>query len=321
VSEQNQEIREGQHCPESPPPPPAETTDDWMLAGLLDGLLPDGRGWSLGDGQGGTLAHVAARNGLLPPDFDGWEIADCRRMSVAHEAAEHGHLPTSFRAWELRDPVGRTVAHLAAERGPLPPGFDLWTLQDKCGINVAEVAAAYRHLPPGVEDWRELIPSAGNPFNLRPPCLLPGCLPAADPELARRLEERLASRFPTLWALSREPQEGYGFTNLLGDFLDAFYIRERETKTAMLRESPADMPERWQVPFLAGTAELLSRRFDLVPPPWIAEHRCFLPEDETYIPACLAGLPESRRLAMKRRTPLEFSSRNLIADWDVLYRV
>jgi hypothetical protein len=292
-----------------------------MLAGLLDGFLPDSRGWSLGDGFGDTLAHFAARNGLLPPDFSEWEIIDGRRMSVAHDAAEHGHLPPSFRAWELRDPAGRTVAHLAAERGLLPPGFDLWTLQDKCGVNVAEVAAAYRHLPAGVEDWRELIPTSGKPVNLRPPCLWPGCDRPSDPGLERRMEEIIATRYPTLRSLSQEKQEGHGFTNLLGDFLDAFYIRGRETKTLMLRESPADMPERWQVPFVAATAALLSRRFDLEPPRWTGERRCFLPEDETYIPACLAGLPESRRLAMKRRTPPEFSSRNLIASWNVLYRV
>lgn len=318
MSEHNREIREDQQGHVSLKPPSAETSEAWMAAGLLSGILPDRRGWSLGDGSGDTLAHFAARNGLLPPGFDEWGIVNSLRMSAAHECAEHGRLPPSFRAWELRDPAGRTVAHLAAERGPLPPGFDLWTLQDKCGVNVAEVAAAYRHLPPGVRDWRELIPAAGKPAELRPPCLLPGGLRPADPELARRIEERLASRYPTLQALSRKPQEGYGFTNLLGDFLDAFYIRQRETKALMLRDVPDDMPELWQVPFLAGTAALLSRRFDLDPPPWTGERRCFLPEGETY---CPVSLPENRRLAMKKKTPIEFSSRNLITSWNVLYRV
>ncbi|MDR1608792.1 MAG: hypothetical protein LBT38_10355 [Deltaproteobacteria bacterium] len=298
--------------------PDPKVADEGFLKGLLEGTLPDARGWTLDNGFGSTLAHVAAENGLLPPEFQDWGLLDWRRATVAHVAAKARRLPLTFNDWELRDAIGRTVAHEVAELGPLPPGFDLWTLQDRCGVSVAEVAWGYDHLPRGVFDWRALTRAAREPVNLRPTFSWSGDTLSFDPEIRRKLEERLAVKFPTLRDISENCWKGQRFVILMGDFLDAFYMRKRVTRELMIQDCPQDGPENWQLPFLAATASLLARRFDLKTPPWTERANCFLPENESY---CPVDLDEPYLKAIKAKSPLEFLSRNIIVDWTTLYRV
>jgi hypothetical protein len=184
---------------------------------------------------------------------------------------------------------------------------------------VAETAAGWGHLPEGVTDWRELARSARETEGKRPSRIWPYREERIDPEILRRLDERDSVRFPTLRGISAEIREtDYGFVNLMGDFLDAFYVRKPCTQAKMIAEPPEPMPERWQVPFLAASACLLAYRFDLDAPPWTGESRCYLPEGESYYPHHPSERAKER---IREGNPLEFTVRNLFFSWNVLYRV
>jgi len=96
-----------------------------------------------------SIAHVAAKEGLLPKDFSAWDIPTVhienpsRMKTVAHIAAINSRLPKNFDQWSLIDGEGKTVAHEAAFRGCLPDGFKEWDLLDSEGVTVAEVAFSH----------------------------------------------------------------------------------------------------------------------------------------------------------------------------------
>jgi len=74
---------------------------DLALAALRWADLPDNFDWSVTDGRGRTIAHEAAKQGILPPGFSRWELADEDGWTVAHTAAQCGHLPPDFERWDL----------------------------------------------------------------------------------------------------------------------------------------------------------------------------------------------------------------------------
>ena len=130
------------------------------LQALLDENLPaDFAGWGLCeprrpfDGGPHTLAHYAAKRGLLPDGFECWGLVNGRGETVAHVALERGPLPSSFDRWELKGAFYESVAHVAAKIGRLPRGFALWGLMNDYGNTVAHSAAYAGLLPDDFDRW------------------------------------------------------------------------------------------------------------------------------------------------------------------------
>ena len=69
-------------------------------SGVLKG---DGSYWSLKDGYGYPLAHIAAKKGVLPYNFDQWDVRDTRGRSVAYVVALYNHFPIRDSLTELID--------------------------------------------------------------------------------------------------------------------------------------------------------------------------------------------------------------------------
>ncbi|MDR1041469.1 MAG: hypothetical protein LBR80_15175 [Deltaproteobacteria bacterium] len=248
----------------------------------------------------------------MPADFSQWHLTDDRDIPVAHVAAEHGTLPTDFRDWEIRDRPGRTVAHIAVQQGPLPPHYDLWTLRDRCGFNVAETVCIHGNLPAGISDWRVLVETAATPRNLiRPNPLWPTLSDSGSAALDALL-------LTIICGISTGVARGEDFPILIGDFLDAFYLHGSETRNMMIRESPRDMAEHWQVPYLGATAAVLARRFDLEVPAWACRPRCFLTDAAPYSPFRMS---RENILTAPASTPPEFRERNVFVSGSALYRV
>jgi hypothetical protein len=78
----------------------------------VNGTLPaDFDHWDLANGDGQTLAHLAAYYSRLPVDFSQWHLANSRRgWAVAHEATATGCLPDNFDQWGLTS-RGMSVLH------------------------------------------------------------------------------------------------------------------------------------------------------------------------------------------------------------------
>jgi hypothetical protein len=73
--------------------------------------------------DGWTVAHEAAKHGLLPPGFDRWDLADSKGKTVAQVAYELGHLPDNFPFYGLlkrqgnpRCIVGGSSTHISVNR-------------------------------------------------------------------------------------------------------------------------------------------------------------------------------------------------------------
>lgn len=63
--------------------------------------LPDDLGqWLMTNEEGNTLAHIAAKKGILPPDWtdktEHWLIKDALKTTIAHNAAINGTLPINW---------------------------------------------------------------------------------------------------------------------------------------------------------------------------------------------------------------------------------
>jgi hypothetical protein len=73
--------------------------------------------WHQIDGQGWTIAHVAAMWIDLPRSFNQWELTTGEGDTVAHIAAEHGQYMKNFNKWELQNNNNkRTVASIFMEQ-------------------------------------------------------------------------------------------------------------------------------------------------------------------------------------------------------------
>ena len=111
---------------------------------------------------------------------------------------------------------------------------------------------------------------------------------------------------------------GENFYLLLGDFLDTFYAAAPECRRTMIATMPLDMDRQELVPFLAATAHKLANDYDIVPPKWVFDPRCYLPGMKPHF-ACNAR--SNLRLLFMYKSPSEFKHRNLFVDENVLVRV
>ena len=118
--------------------------------------------------------------------------------------------------------------------------------------------------------------------------------------------------------ISKKTNDGGDFYLLLGDFLDAFYKAPPDVQAQMISKSPEDMGRQELVPFLASTAHKLANDYELEPPRWTFEKRCFLPGRRPHF-ACNAK--DNLRLLFMYKAPAEFKHRNLFVDENVLSRV
>jgi hypothetical protein len=118
--------------------------------------------------------------------------------------------------------------------------------------------------------------------------------------------------------LSRKSNAGDDFYLLLGDFLDAFYRATPNIQIQMINEPPEDMARPEYVPFLASTAHKLANDYNLEPPRWVFEKRCYLPGKEPFFACNAQG---DLRLLFMYKSPSEFKHRNLFVDENALVRV
>lgn len=122
----------------------------------------------------------------------------------------------------------------------------------------------------------------------------------------------------TLYNIAVQTNGGADFYLLFGDFLDAFYKAEAKTRMNMINEPPPDMGKSEYVPFLAAAAHKLAIDFDVPPPEWVFERRCYLPGMAPHF-ACEAK--GDLRLLFMYKSPSEFKYRNLFVDENVLKRI
>ena len=122
----------------------------------------------------------------------------------------------------------------------------------------------------------------------------------------------------SIYEISMKTNAGDDFYLLLGDFLDAFYRADTDLLADMIAIPPDNMEKPEYVPFLAATAHKLSLDYDLTPPRWVFEPRCFLPGRSPFFACNARG---NLRLLFMYKSPSEFKFRNLFVDENVLARV
>ena len=118
--------------------------------------------------------------------------------------------------------------------------------------------------------------------------------------------------------ISVRVNNGDDFYLLLGDFLDEFYLADFSVQADMMNVSPVHMDKPEFIPFLAATAHKLALDYQIEPPEWIFEPRCYLPGHSPFF-ACKAK--NKLRLLFMYKSPSEFKHRNLFVDENVLVRV
>jgi hypothetical protein len=121
----------------------------------------------------------------------------------------------------------------------------------------------------------------------------------------------------TIKGISEDVNAGERFGIALGGFLDAFYRATRCEREFMIAESPLDMENREDVPFLAATADKLANDHDLKVPLWAFEPRCYLPDTQPYFQFKHIKL----RCLCMFVSPIEFKHRNIFVTDNVLSRV
>ena len=122
----------------------------------------------------------------------------------------------------------------------------------------------------------------------------------------------------SIYNLSVRANAGDDFYLLLGDFLDAFYRADSGMRSDMIAIPPINMIKAEFVPFIAATAHKLSLDYNISPPHWVFESRCFLPGMSPYFACNAQG---NLRLLFMYKSPSEFKYRNLFVDENVLARV
>ena len=122
----------------------------------------------------------------------------------------------------------------------------------------------------------------------------------------------------TIYDISVKVNAGGDFYLLLGDFLDSFYRTTNKEKVMMLSAVPNDMSKPEYVPFLASAAHKLADSFNITPPEWVFDERCYLPGNKPHFACNAKG---NLRLWFMYKSPSEFKHRNLFVDENVLTRV
>ena len=122
----------------------------------------------------------------------------------------------------------------------------------------------------------------------------------------------------TIYNISVKTNFGADFYLLLGDFLDSFYTAFDKDRNIMLSVAPNDMEKPEYVPFLASVAHKLADDFNIIPPDWVFDKRCYLPGNKPHFACNAKG---NLRLWFMYKSPPEFKHRNLFVDENVLLRV
>jgi hypothetical protein len=123
----------------------------------------------------------------------------------------------------------------------------------------------------------------------------------------------LDSRPRTLEAVARETQAGSSFDPLLREFLDEFYVADREQRqTAIASEPPRITPVHDA--YLAAVAEHLALRFRLSIPDWTEREDRFL--ENPFFAGGLEGL----KALLLVESPLAFRRRQIFVSRDALSR-
>ena len=122
----------------------------------------------------------------------------------------------------------------------------------------------------------------------------------------------------TIHDISAKTNAGADLYLLLGDFLDSFYRAADKEKAAMFSVAPDDMSKPEYVPFLASAVHKLADDFDIEPPAWVFDERCYLPGSKPHFACNAKG---KLRLWFMYKSPPEFKHRNLFVDENVLQRV
>jgi hypothetical protein len=118
--------------------------------------------------------------------------------------------------------------------------------------------------------------------------------------------------------ISIRTNDGEDFYLLVGEFLDVFYIARTDVRKLMIEEPPEDMGRKEYVPFLAAVAHKIANDYNIEPPQWVFESRCYLPGKSPYFACNAKG---NLRLLFMYKSPSEFKHRNLFVDENVLSRV
>ena len=122
----------------------------------------------------------------------------------------------------------------------------------------------------------------------------------------------------SVYNISLKTNAGEDFYLLLGNFLDAFYLADSNQRVEMINEAPLDMEMPEYVPFLAASAHKLAIDYELIPPDWVFEKRCYLSGKNPHFAFNAKG---DMRLWLMYKSPSEFKHRNLFVDENVLVRV
>lgn len=106
---------------------------------------------------------------------------------------------------------------------------------------------------------------------------------------------------------------GEPFDPLLREFLDEFYVRDREGMARAIDEAPARI-DALRDAYLGAVAEHLAARFGLVVPPWVEEPHRFLDR------AFFAGGLESLKAILLAESPSAFRRRQIFVSANALSR-
>jgi hypothetical protein len=104
----------------------------------------------------------------------------------------------------------------------------------------------------------------------------------------------------------------------LGNFLDEFYIASSEIRVQMLQKEPENMKHAEFLAYLAATAHKLANDYDLEPPSWVFQKRCYLAGNKPYFDGKAIG---KLRLFLMYESPIELKHRNLFVSKHSLTRV
>ena len=117
--------------------------------------------------------------------------------------------------------------------------------------------------------------------------------------------------------ISKETLAGRDFYLSLGDFLDEFYNADDAGRMAMLSARPDYSIPQTNLAYLAATVHKLANTYEINPPEWTFEERCYL-RDKPFFGCNATG---NLRLLFMYKSPTEFKHRNLFVDENVLERV
>ena len=117
--------------------------------------------------------------------------------------------------------------------------------------------------------------------------------------------------------IAKETLAGRDFYLNLGDFLDEFYSTDNAGRMAMLYARPDFSISQTNLAYLAATVHKLANTYEINPPEWAFEERCYLREKPFF--GCNAK--GNLRLLFMYKSPAEFKHRGLFVDENVLERV